>query len=209
MPLETFWTPAQHAKKQADDEINAAVIEQAAAAEGESDDLSAELIAPESLAEDPATVDQIYDWYAAAISRRDREPLEYDRFVAHFFEGGSTEPLQAYGDMERGFLLGQQKYGVFIPTHFAPKTLRGGYDLMDTLGKSKKTPAVLAVTEDLSEMIERMPDWTKLDLGFLASFRDDSVEKDIVYNAHPDVRNLMLGLVAEYMNETAEYSEAA
>ena len=36
-------------------------------------------------------VKQVYEWYSAAIGRRNRQPLEEGRFIGHFFEGNSTD----------------------------------------------------------------------------------------------------------------------
>ena len=59
----------------------------------------------------------------------------------------------------------------------------------------------MSVTEDLGETLSKMPSWQTLDIGFLASFREELKEKKIVYNSHPDTKNLMLGLVSEYLEE--------
>ena len=144
---------------------------------------------------------QIYDWYANAISRRDRKPLEEDRFIAHFFEGGSLDAPYMFGDSEKGYLLGYSKYGVFIPTHFAPKSMRKGYELMKELGAHEKIPAVMSITDDLVETLKKMPEWRAIDLSFLSQFRDGEIEKKIVHNSHPDVHRLMYGLLAEYLEE--------
>lgn len=144
----------------------------------------------------------IYSWYKNAIERRDREPLEEGRFIAHFFEGGSTDDTFSYGDLEKGFLFGFEKYGVFVPTHFAPKTIRSGYELIKNLGESINIPAVMSIIPDLTDTISKMPSWHVMDLSFLSSFRDEITNKNIVYNDHPNVKNLMLGLVHEYLEES-------
>jgi hypothetical protein len=144
---------------------------------------------------------QIYNWYANAISRRDREPLEEDRFIAHFFEGGSLDTPYMFGNSEKGYLLGYSKYGVFIPTHFAPKSMRKGYELMKELGASEKIPAVMSITEDLVETIKKMPEWHAIDLSFLSEFRNGDIEKRIVHNSNPEVHRLMYALLYDYLNE--------
>ena len=146
----------------------------------------------------------VYEWYAKAISRRNREPLDEDRFIYHFFEGGSSETTYMYGDLQRGYLLGYLKYDVFIPTHFAPKNIRTGYDLVKELGGSKKLPCVMAITKDLVATITKFPEWKEFDLNFLSSFREKQERKYIVYNEHPKVQQLMLGLLSEYVNEHEE-----
>lgn len=98
----------------------------------------------------------VYSWYAKAMLRRDREPLSENSFNYHFFESGSLEETVAFGENNKGYLLGFKKHKVFTPTHFAPKTIRGGYELFKALGESEDIPAVLAITEDLAETLEKM-----------------------------------------------------
>lgn len=156
----------------------------------------------EIIADNPELAEEIYSWYKNAMQRRDREPLEEGRFIAHFFEGGSTDDTFSYGDLEKGFLFGFEKYGVFVPTHFAPKSIRSGYELIKNLGESITIPAVMSITPDLTNTISKMPSWHVMDLSFLSSFRDEILNKNIVYNDHPNVKNLMLGLVSEYLKES-------
>lgn len=147
---------------------------------------------------------EVYEWYAAAMSRRGRMPLDAERFVSHF-EGRSFDPTYAFGERERGYILGYLKHEVFVPTHFAPKTLRGGYDLMKRLGESTSIPAVMSVTPDLEETLAKMPAWKTLDSSYLGTFRDQIAEKKIVYNSHPDTTRLMVGLVSEYIDEGGDH----
>lgn len=146
----------------------------------------------------------IYEWYATAIVRRGREPLEKERFLYHFQEG-SFDTSYVFGSPEQGYALGYQKYGVFVPTHFAPKTMRGGYELIKELRESTEMPVVMAITEDLKKTIEKMPCWHDLNLGFLSQFRSDLAKKNIVYNDHLDTQKLMHGLVAEYLNQQESF----
>ncbi|MDD3285593.1 MAG: hypothetical protein PHG95_03085 [Patescibacteria group bacterium] len=147
--------------------------------------------------------EEIYLWYSQAMQRRGREPLEIESFFNHFFNEGSYHPTFSYGDKEKGYLLGFNKFGVFTPTHFAPKTLRGGYDLFAALSDSNNVPAILAITEDLADTLKKMPNWHKLDINkdILSFFRGELVKKEIFYNSHPEVQNLMIGLLMDYLNE--------
>lgn len=159
---------------------------------------------------DEEVIRKIHEWYDNAMGRRNREGLEYERFNYHFFEGGSFDQTCMFGDDERGFLLGHIKYGVFVPTHFAPKSIRTGYELMKELGGSDKIPAVMSITPDLVQTISKMQEWHIVDLNFLSSFRGEQVDKMIVHNSNPDVKHLMWGLASEYLNEKEEcenYSE--
>ncbi len=206
MSIENFWLPKEEKNRRLSEEVN---------------DVDETISNPESvykhekvphslththdlMVREPYLVDEVYQWYSGAISRRDREPLPEDRFHSHFFGEMSTDPTYAFGEREKGYLLGFLKYGVFTPTHFAPKTMRGGYDLVKSLGESKDVPAVMSITPDLTETVSKLPSWTKVDLSFLSTFREELQQKDVVYNSHPDVRNLMMGLVAEYLDENKE-----
>ena len=147
--------------------------------------------------------EDLYLWYSTAMERRGREPLSEDSFSSHFLEGGSYDDTFAYGEKEKGYLLGFNKFGVFTPTHFAPKTLRGGYDLFQALGDNRNIPAILSVTEDLADTLEKMPSWHKLEIKkeIRSYFRGEIVKKEIYYNSNPDVKNLMWGLLMEYINK--------
>lgn len=83
--------------------------------------------------------DNIYKNYATAMRLRNREPLEEGRFLNHFFEGGNSEESLSFGSQKDGYLFGCEVGGVFIPTHFAPTTLRGGYKLIKDLVSSDVT----------------------------------------------------------------------
>ncbi len=158
-------------------------------------------------------VEDIYRNYEKAMERKSeshgRYPLEEERFIYHFFEGGSYDESMMYGSKEKGYLLGGIKYGVFMPSHFAPKTLRGGYDLLKQFGQSQEVPAVLAITEDLVETITKMDSWQKIDLEFMQTIDSPHGAKYIVHNSHPKIQKLLWGLACEYYNEhyQNEYDE--
>lgn len=149
---------------------------------------------------------EIYDSYAKAMSRRDREPLAEESFYEHFFNDGSLDETFAYGNSEKGYFLGFNKFNVFIPTHFAPKTLRGGYELVKELGDNQNIPAVMAITEDLGKTLDKMPSWKKIEISeeILSYFRGNIVKKEIYYNSSDKVKNLMVGLLSEYLNESQD-----
>jgi len=206
MGFENFWTPKQESNRKFQEEVedfDGVALESDGVDQKKymHEQVPSDLISTSEFFErQGVTLDEIHEWYASAILRRDREPLESERFVGHF-GGMSLDPTFAFGEREKGYLLGYLKYGVFVPTHFAPKTMRGGYELMKRLGESTSVPAVMSITEDLQDTLSKMPSWQLLDIGFLASFREELSEKQIVYNSHPDTKNLMLGLVSEYLEE--------
>lgn len=142
--------------------------------------------------EDSLLQEQIYNWYQSAMSRRHREPLTRERFRGHFFDGSSLERTCAYGDTARGYVLGINSGGLFIPTHFAPKNVFTGYSILNELANHEGIPTMMAITEDLANTILKMPGWHALDIIIPALFRGKMTEKRVVYNSHPDVIGLMI-----------------
>jgi len=145
--------------------------------------------------------DRVYDWYQKAMRRRQREPLSKEGFVNHFFRTGSLDPTYMFGDKRRGYLLGFSRQGAFIPTHFAPRGLRGGHDLLEELGGSKDIPVVMAITDDLAEMIKRMPGWQVPGYNFTSSFRGQPVEKQIAHNNFRNINEILARIAEELINE--------
>lgn len=142
---------------------------------------------------------EIYEWYEKAITRRDREPLEEDRFLYHFFENGSFDRPYLYGDaIKKGYLLGFVKKGVFIPTHFAPKGLKGGYKIFEELGKGE-IPTLLMITEDLAKSLSRIKGWVFEDIEIPAYFRGEDIKKKIAHNNLP--KEKLAELARELLNQ--------
>lgn len=137
MSLEKFWKSRQQIKEEGRAEI-ANRHEDAVEGENSSHEPKAAENIPEGLLPTEAFLEmygedavyEIYTWYENAITRRDREPLEYDRFRGHFFEGWSHDSTYMYGDLAHGYVFGFFEHGAFLPTHFAPKNIRKGYELV-------------------------------------------------------------------------------
>jgi len=144
---------------------------------------------------------EIFDWYEKAITRRNREALGLGSFLYHFFGEGSSEKNYLFGDDHDGYVLGVVRHGVFIPSHFAPRSLRGGYRLIKDLGESQEIPAVLAITDDLAETIKRIPSWHNLGISFPARFRGEVHNKQLVYNSHPNIERILPILAEDYLAE--------
>ncbi|MFA6476004.1 MAG: hypothetical protein WCV68_01160 [Candidatus Paceibacterota bacterium] len=149
--------------------------------------------------------DEIFGWYEKAITRRGREALGSSSFFYHFFTEGSTERNFMFGNNRDGYLLGPVRHGVFIPSHFAPRSLRGGVALMKGLGESETIPAVLAIPDDLAETLSKMPVWRKTGLSFPTLFRGQIQNKQIVYNSHPEVKGLLPLLKEDYEAEVKRF----
>lgn len=135
----------------------------------------------------PQDLRELYSWYENAMRRRGREPLDEDSFSSHFFSMPATDGM-VYGNKETGYLLGYERSGVFIPSHFAPKTLRQGYQLLKRLGQSGKD-AVLFITEDLADTLSKMPEWKIEDMQLPAEFRGEVVMKRIAHNHIKDFQS--------------------
>lgn len=123
----------------------------------------------------------IYDNYATAIRLREREPLERGRFYAHFYGDDNLEESIAFGCNRNGYLLGSEIENVFVPTHFAPANLKGGYRLIKGLLEEDQ-PTALFITQDLVDTIEKMDGWKVLPFKIHANFRGEIVEKTLVIN---------------------------
>lgn len=170
-----------------------------------------ELVRTESLKEslDSVDLEAIYEWYKGAMMRRDREPLNKEAFIHHFFEEGSREPTYAKGDMEKGFILGFYKYDMFIPTHFAPKSIRTGYELFKELGEDTEMAVATAVTKDLAETLLKMDGWHKMNTTFMSYFSGGLKEKVLVYNSANSVRNKLIKLAKQFWEETKSIENSA
>jgi hypothetical protein len=216
MSLEKLWKSRMQIKKEGEKEVARLPEEMAEDDSGPEVETDRQENIPEGLLSTgeflkmygQEAADEIYEWYADAISRRDREPLEDDRFRFHFFERGSHDPTYMYGDMKQGYLLGFVEKGAFIPTHFAPKSLRKGYELVQELGKSKDIPSVMMITADLVKTITKFPEWTSIDQKVLTSFSGEECYKIPVYNSHPDAKKALIEIAKEKLLESGDVDES-
>jgi hypothetical protein len=168
------------------------------------EDLPTELIDTINLKEEleDQDIENIYIWYAEAMQRRNRLALNYSDFIYHFFEMGSWESTVSYGNLEKGYVFGFYKNEIFIPTHFAPKTMKSGYELFKELAENKSLPVATAVTTDLAETLMKMKGWHRLKSKFLSYFSSEIKEKVIVHNSAKGIRIKLISLVKEFWNET-------
>jgi hypothetical protein len=150
---------------------------------------------------------ELYSWYSNAMIRRDREPLEVGRFMSHFFEEGSSELTVSYGDSRRGYLFGFYKEEIFIPTHFLPKTMKGGYGLFKELSERKDLPVATAITEDLADTLLKMRGWHDFKTKFLSYFSDSMHEKVLVYNSAKGMKRKLISLARELWEESKRIEE--
>lgn len=71
---------------------------------------------------------------------------------------------------------------MFVPTHFAPFGLKGGYRLLSELQVSK-THVALFITQDLVDTLKKMKGWVFLPFRFKTEFRGGETEKIAVFNS--------------------------
>lgn len=155
-------------------------------------------------------INKIYTDYAAAIRLRNREPLPYNNFYSHFFEKRNREISRCFGSLGDGFVLGNYMEGVFVPTHFAPVSLRGGYRLIKDMVTSD-TPVALFLVDDLVETVRKMKGWKVLPVKIKAKFRGEEVDKTLVvnhWNVLPRLAIMQTNLVIEKKVKSSKQSLA-
>lgn len=149
--------------------------------------------------------DLIYDNYAKAMRLRNRKPLEPERFIQHFFDGGNFSDSVAFGSPKDGYLLGSEINEVFVPTHFAPSGLRQGYRLIKDLVDSPM-PTALFITPDLVDTVKKMKGWKVLPFHFTTNFRGSDVEKTLVISKWSAVSKLLSHQTKQIVD--TKYSQA-
>jgi hypothetical protein len=119
---------------------------------------------------------QVWANYAQAMRRRRPESiLDEDRFIRHV-QRDDTHALR-HG---RSVIFGGLNEGVFMPSHFAPSSIREGVELFKKLGEGC-LPVVLCVTEDLVAMAEKSG-FTDTGIQFPVSWRDEIHVKHVLAN---------------------------
>lgn len=119
----------------------------------------------------------VYQWYANAMRRRrpDSE-LSYESFVNHFHYNDYGNSCFIFGNYKLGFILGHTANGFYIPSHFAPRTMKGGLKLLSLLAKHN---IVLAITDDLSKTLEKTNYYHFTDIIIPSYFRGTLTNKYI------------------------------
>lgn len=135
----------------------------------------------------------VYEWYKSAMSRRrEGSELSLDSFVNHFTYSFEVDGI-AFGNDSIGYILGYNKLVdnqlVFFPSHFAPKTIKGGYKLIKLL--KEQSNVVFAVTEDLTDMLIKSGYYSLSKFKIPMFFRGELVIKHLFVNC---------GIVMEYVS---------
>lgn len=124
---------------------------------------------------------KIFDQYANAMNRK-RSYLYY----------GLLDRLNdtPYGFREgESFLFGYPDRKIFVPSHFAPSTLKEGVSLIKKVGNSN-TPVIFSVTPDLEKMLQKTGLFTKLG-EHPNIFAGEVVNKSIMANKITSLEDLI------------------
>lgn len=97
----------------------------------------------------------IAEQYATAIARRGREATDPE-FLGHVW----AECGAYFARDGRNFLILYKVGEIFIASHFAPETMRGGYNLLRKVAEAG-LPICFAVPADLAKDLARMG-WVRL-----------------------------------------------
>lgn len=119
----------------------------------------------------------VYQWYSNAMcKRRPGSQLSYENFVSHFVYNFNEYDMFIFGNYKLGFILGHKANGYYVPSHFAPRTMRGGIKLLELFAKQN---VILAITEDLSKTLEKMSCYHFTDIIIPSYFRGNLTFKYI------------------------------
>lgn len=117
----------------------------------------------------------IWQQYKNAMERRrPGSVLSLDRFVNHLL---NNSYIFQYND---SYILGQFYRGLFVPSHFAPKNIREGYEALKELKQYDNV--AFAVTKDLEPMLKKLG-YRSLPLSITRQFRGDDVEKSLLVSS--------------------------
>ena len=147
---------------------------------------------------------RLYMYYSTAMKLRNRECLGENAFCQHFFAPQNMKNSKIFGNEKDGYLLGEESKGVFVPTHFAPANLKGGYRLVQELVKDE-LPVALFITLDLVKTIKKIPGWKVMPLTLKLPFRGKLTEKKLVIN-HWSALPRLLAVQLEDMQQEQQLS---
>lgn len=127
---------------------------------------------------------KVYKKYQNAIERKKgRSALDYPGFTRHYFLEGSYDETKIFGNDEKGYLLGSNVEGTFVPTHFAPASLRAGAILINDLNVSDISTCFF-IPEDLRDTIIKLDGWKYINYPIPMNFRGETVLKYPVFNKY-------------------------
>ena len=93
--------------------------------------------------------EKIYEQYANAFGRRRSNPTDPDFLIDTW-----AEKAPHYVQNGNNYLLGYLNHNIFTPSHFAPETTKGGYNLLKKLRSD--VPTTFAVPEDLGKNLSSL-----------------------------------------------------
>ena len=127
---------------------------------------------------------KVYKKYKNAMERKKgRTALDYEFFTRHFFLDGSYDETKIFGSDEKGYLLGNNIEGTFLPTHFAPASLRAGASLINDLNINNISTCFF-IPDDLRDTIIKLDGWKFINKPIPMNFRGEIVLKYPVFNKY-------------------------
>jgi hypothetical protein len=117
---------------------------------------------------------RIWKQYADAMSRRRPDSvLPFENFYYYVISG----PAEVF-EYEGNYLIGQFRKNLFMVSHFAPKTLRGGMEcLREIMGYNN---IIFTVTDDLKDMLLKLGIYGNEKASISMFFRGELVKKNIL-----------------------------
>jgi len=149
---------------------------------------------------------RIWQNYARAMARRRKKSiLPKDRFINYV-----CQDFVVYKYRCRSLrsiptvIFGQERYGIFCPSHFCPNTMREGYRLIKDLRQEK---VLFAVTEDLSPML-RKAGYIVLPFKIPMMFRGQTVWKKVAISRWEVLKPAIQILLDEFKEKSPVYRRA-
>jgi hypothetical protein len=122
--------------------------------------------------DDIYTAYQNYCW--AMNRKRSGSCLDWDSFYNYTFNVANY--IRHNNSVVFGIVYNMDGVEVFVPSHFAPYGIKGGYALMNML---RNINTILCVTEDLSNMAMKMG-FKMIIENVPANFRGNVIQKNIL-----------------------------
>ncbi len=143
---------------------------------------------------------QIWANYAKAMARRRPESILWLSGFAHMASHNDTVIYSS----RHGHVLGKWSHGVFKPSHFAPRSIRSGAELIAELKEFGNV--VFFVTEDLAPMLRKLGYFGHGSAIIPMLFRGELVMKTIMASSE-ELLAVILGVIAKLNNGEIELDD--
>ena len=137
--------------------------------------------------------------YKNAMERnRPDSALSLDRF-ANYLNSGT---LLLFENNE-SYIIGKYSNGFFKPSHFAPKSIREGIEIIKELIKYDNI--VFTVTDDLKDMLDKLGAYSNDNLVISMIFRDMLVKKHVVLTNPYIMAQVLNGLMNNEYKDISDF----